>query len=361
MRTWWKILGALAAVTAVLLGAWVIVGVVSGPDRDATELVRMARRALDEVTVRGVVVTVVRTPQGEREVRAEMHRGEGRFTMRILSGDGEGVEIHRQQGAVWVEGREGQTGRRSELGEPGLRPELLERNWSFTSAGTRRVAGRTTTLVGGTGPGGSITLAIDRETGFPLHISRRDPRGKLVSETTWVEADFSAEPPPVKEPPPQAEGRHRAATTLEEARKTVEFTVYEPAWVPEGWELQGWYLHDGHRAKMVGARLSDGLRPMMIIQRAVSDEAAERPEGADRGAWRERRVRDGAPRRPEQPRRAEGREAAGPREAESGRPTHMRGSGVDASRREIDGTMVLVIGPISREERERVLDEMKAP
>lgn len=40
---------------------------------------------------------------------------------------------------------------------------------------------------------------------------------------------------------------------------------------------------------------------------------------------------------------------------------HLRGAGADASRREIDGTVVIVIGPISEQDRERVLDSMTAP
>ncbi len=373
MRGWLKILAGIAAVTAVLLIAWLVVSMTGGSRQDATELVRQARAALEDVSVQGTVLTIVRTPEGEREVRAEMHRGDGRFAMRILSGPGEGTRVRRQQGAVWVEGREGQVGRHADIGEAGLQPELLARNWHFTTAGTRRVAGRTTTLVRGSGPGGSMTMAIDRETAFPLYIGRRDPRGELVSETTWQSADFSVEPPALVEAPPGAEqGRHRKAVTLAEARAAVQFTVLEPGWAPDGWELQGWYLHHGPRAALVQARFGDGMRPMVIIQRAAGQEPPEREPGAQprpqpgaergvgRAEWRQRaqeRRAAGAdrPRRSPEPNGAE-REGRARSELE-----HLRGAGADASRREIDGTLVVVMGPISREERERVLDSMKVP
>jgi hypothetical protein len=357
------ILAAIAAVTVVLLAAWLTLRVTGGDGADATELVRQARAALGTVAVRGTVRTAVRTPDGEREVRATMHRGEGRFIMRILSGPGEGTQVHRQGEAVWIEGREGGVSRRAQIGAGELDADLLARNWDFVSAGTRRVAGRTTTLVKGSGPGGGITLAVDRETGFPLHISRTDPRGRLVSETTWLDVDFSAGPPAVvKAPPEAAGGPHRRSVTLAEARAAVEFVIYEPGWVPEGWELHGWYLHESPRMTLVQARFSDGIRPLVIIQREAGHEPRLRRAGADRPDGEQRRQRMGAGRQRdgESPRRP-GEGENQPRERPQRAPEHLRGAGADASRRQMDGTVVLVIGPISREERERVLDELKAP
>ncbi|MGI5819335.1 MAG: hypothetical protein ACOX9R_14695 [Armatimonadota bacterium] len=375
MRGWMKILGAVALVVAVLLAAGLALRFFGPPGEDATELVRRAARALEEVSVSGTMTTVIRTPDGPRTTRAQMHRGDGRFVMRFLGGPTEGTVVHRQDGAVWVEGEGGRVGRRADVGEAGLRPELLERNWTFTTAGIRRVAGRRVTMVRGEGPGGTINLALDRETGFPLHISRRDRRGELISETTWVDADFSVQPPPLSEPPPPREQRSRQAVTLQEARAAVDFTVLEPGWLPKGWELEGWYLHEGRGGRAIEARATDGLRALVIIQRSAEAAAPRREAGEgeparprDRQQTGERRGdgdgerrwdrehRDGdRPERPDRPDRPadEGRERS--------RVMHLRGAGGDAIRREIDGTIVVVIGPADAAARERILDEMQPP
>lgn len=380
MRSRWKIPGAIAIAIAVTAVAYFAVNHGRAPSVDADELVGQAARALQHTPVKGTLVTTVRTPEGvETELRAEVHRGDRRFVIRYLSGPAEGMQVHRQRGAVWVEGREEERGpRRTDIGERELQADLLRRNWDFSAIGTRRVAGRTTTLVRGTGPGGTLTLAVDRETGFPLQMSRRGPKGEWISETTWTSADFSVEPPPRIDPPERVEDRRRTPTTLEDARAAVEFTVLEPTWVPEGWELEEWYLHDRpHRpaGAMVEARYTDGLRPLAILQRMAvrPDPDAERPErDAERRERREERDRlrpdgEGRPDREERhetqqrPDRPDGpvqRDRFG--QGETG-PRHLRGIGGDASRRVIDETVVIVIGPVSEEQRERILDGMKKP
>ncbi|MFW5866490.1 MAG: sigma-E factor regulatory protein RseB domain-containing protein [Armatimonadota bacterium] len=364
MRGWMKVLGGVALVVAVLLIVGLILRYTGEPGEDATALVQQAARALDEVAVQGTVKTIVRTPDGRVETRARMHRGDGRFRMRLLSGPGEGSEVFRQGDAVWVEREGAERVRRASVGEHALRNELLERNWEFRTAGTRRIAGRRVTLVRGEGRGGSINLAIDQETGFPLHISRRDRQGKTISETTWVDADFSVQPPPKAEPPPAPrDERRRRAVSLEEAREAVSFTVLEPGWLPEGWELQGWYLLDREIGMMLQARFSDGLRSMMIIQldaegirdmmRGRVQQRRERMEGegGPRSGETRRRPRDDR-QGPPQPRR-EMRERI-----QRHGSMHMRGAGADASRRVIDGTLVVVTGPIGDDTRERVLASM---
>lgn len=361
MRGWLKVLGGIAIVAAALLVAWLAIRFMMAPGEDATELVRRASTALRQVAVKGSVRTTARTPEGERKLEAQMHRGEGRFVMRFLTGPREGTRVHRQDDAVWIEREEGRPMRRANVGGEGMGRDLLARNWTFTSAGTRRVAGRTTTLVRGTGPGGSIELAIDRETDFPLHISRRDPKGRLISETTWIEADFSVEAPPKAESPPKRDRPRRKAVTLQEARGVVDFTVHEPGWLPEGWELQGWFVHDGQRGQMVMARFSDGLRPMTVTQLSAREMVEKLNE-------RRERIEARRDRRPEasERRRSARRDAAPDREPgeavrkwiERRGSEHLRGADADASRRVIDGTIVIVIGPIGEQERERVLSSM---
>ena len=365
-RIWWKVLGVIAMVTAIALASWLVIAHVTGPVEEPDPLVRAAAQALREVSVKGTVVTVVRTPQSEREYRAEVHRGEGRTVLRYLDGPAEGMAVHRQRGAIWVEGREAEAGRgtrRAEVGERSLETDLLRRNWTFRTAGTRRVAGRSTTLVQGTGPGGSLTLAVEHETGFPLYMSRRGPDGVRISESTWLDVDFSVEPPPKLDLPEKREERRRTRTTPEEAREAVEFTVLEPTWLPDNWELRTWYLLERpHRpaAATVEARYTDGLRTLTIMQRsAVRPDADE--DRPDREAYRRERRQYREEWRSDREDRPDGpamRDHFG-----QGEPgwRQLRGIGGDASRRVIDDTIVIVMGPLSEQERERILDGMRPP
>ncbi len=357
MRGWLKILGAIAAVIAVLLAAWLVLRLTIGPGEDADVLVQQALEALKEVPVKGTVVTTVRTPDGRREVRAKMHRGDGRFMMRILSGAREGAIVVRQEGTVWMRGREGKLTRRTDIGQTGIEPKVLRNNWSFETAGTRRVARRWATFIRGYGPGGSVKLAVDRETSFPLYIARSDSHGDLISETTWREVDFSVEPPRKLKPPARREGHRHRRMSLEDVREAVAFTVHEPGWLPDGWELQAWFLHDRPVAKVVEARFSDGLRPMVILQREEPDRSGRQLADEQRRKqwkrWRDHR-REMRNRRDDQRPMPRERHGRGPLQ-------HLRGAGADASRREIDGTVVIVIAPVSADQREKVLDEMKPP
>ncbi len=362
MRTWWKILGAIAIVTAVALIAALVIGHLRGPVGDADAMVARAAGALTQTAVRGTVVTKVRTPTGEKKLRARIHRGDGRAVLEYLTGDAHGVRVHRQHGAVWVEGQPERGSRRADLRGGGLDADLLSRNWTFSTGGTRRVAGRTTTLVQGVGPGGTLTIAVDRETGFPLHMSRRGPDGAWISQTTWVEADFSVAPPPKLEPPPPREEHHRTPTTLAEARAAVKFAVLEPTWLPEGWRLQAWYLHDRARRTMVQARCTDGLRPLVIIQTKRLGLGVNGEEEDGIRDPRERRGDSGtrAQHRRDDPRmRGRGERLRVP-DPRGPAQRHMRGFGGDASRRVIGETLVVVIGSVSAADRERILDGMSA-
>ena len=372
-RVPWKIIGAAAIAIVVVVAAVAIVGDPRTPSGDADELVHQAARALRHTPVKGTLVTTVNTPQGETELTAQMHRGEGRFVIDYLSGPAEGNRVHRQRGAVWVEGQAERGPRRADVSERELRDDLLRRNWDFAITGTRRVAGRPTTVVRGTGPGGTTIMAVDRETGFPLHMSRRGRDGGLISETTWTTADFAVEAPPRIDPPDRPEGRHRAATTLQEARAAVDFTVFEPLWIPDGWELQDWYLlerpqHPG--GSVVEARYSDGIRTVAIIQRKHTPRVTDRDRPAQNGLNQDPPRRIPGSGRGERTRSVERQEqGAGQGERagwetrpdDNGAGRHMRGSGGDASRRVIDGTVIIVIGPLSEQQRDRILDEMRAP
>lgn len=371
MRSHWKIVAAVAVAVAAVVAA-VVVGDPRLRAVDADALVREAARSLRQTPVRGELVTTLQTPAGPRELRAEVHRGEGRFIISYLSGALEGTRVHRQRGAVWVEGQEGRGPRRSDVGERELHSEMLRRNWSFSAIGSRRIAGRATTVVRGIGPGGTLTMALDRETAFPLQMIRRDPDGNVISESTWTAANFAVEVPPKIDPPERRDGRYRTVTTLDEARTAVDFAVLEPTWIPEGWELQDWYLHERPRnatGAAVEAHYTDGLRSLIIIQRRAREmpERGPRPDGVEReprqdrpgrGERGERQWREGAPDRPDGPPRADGQDRPARPEGEGG-SRHMRGFAGDASRRAFDETVVIVIGPLSEQQRERILDGMQ--
>lgn len=379
----WKTAGVTAIAAAVAMLALGTTGCLEEVSNDADELVRQAARALQQTSVKGTVITTVRVPEGERQLSAEMHRGEGRFVIHYLSGPAQGTKVHRQRGIVWVEGRENdeerdrRRRRQADVGEAALEADLLRRNWSFTVVGTRQVGGRSTTVVRGTGPGGSLTMALDTTTHFPLHMSRKGPDDELISETTWTEVDFDVEPPPIVDPPERREDRRRRHVSVEEVRASVDFSVLEPTWIPAGWKLDRWYLVERPQhpmGSMVEARYSDGLRPLTVIQRGYVPRDPDR-DSTEREGPREELRQEREQRRLEHEERPgrgdppgpEGREPSPPRvtydrqEVSEMGPRHMRGVGGDASRRRIDGTMVIVIGPISEQQRERILDGMQGP
>lgn len=154
--------------------------------------------------------------------------------------------------------------------------------------------------------------------------------------------------------------------TLEAVRAAVDFEVFAPGWLPDGWELQGWYLNERRAGAMVQARFSDGLRPITIIQLSAPDLRerlqARREDRSDPGRAGDSRDADDErpPRRerPERPDRPDQPDRPARRWMEQRGARHLRGAGADASRRVIDGTMVIVSGPVSDATRERVLESM---
>jgi hypothetical protein len=118
--------------------------------------------------------------------------------------------------------------------------------------------------------------------------------------------------------------------------------------------------------KVVQARFGDGLRPMIVLQLSTRDvreglrDLRERrrertPHAGEEEPPDRRRLRepDGGPQR-------RGAVRGGPlrRWAREHAPRHLRGAGADASRRVIDGTVVIVIGPVDEKTRERMLSSM---
>jgi len=352
MRRWWTVLVALAALAVVAMAIVMALragGLVTLPGDvsiDARELVERTAAALDTVAVKGTVVTRVLTPQGLAKTRAEVHRGDGRVVIRYLSGPARGTTIYRQGDAVWARGPQGGLRRQAELGE-GWSAELLERNWHFTTVGGRRVAGRRTIVFMGRGPGGALTVAADRETSFPLSIERANPEGETLSATTWQTADFSVPAPPKPEAPPGQGGPHgrRTRVTLDEARAAADFAILGPAWLPPGFELEAWYLHEGPGGAMVEARYTDGLRPLLVLERSAAAPAGP-AAGPPRGPGGRGMGQGGGAMR------GQGGMGRGPM-------MRLRGASGDAVRRVIGDTSVVVMAPIRVEDLEHVVNSLE--
>ncbi len=353
MRRWWTILAALSALALVGIIAVMALrasGLITVPGEQtivARELVERTAAALDSVAVKGTVLTRVLTPRGLVRTRAKVHRGDGRVVIRYLSGPAKGTTIYREGSAVWARGPQGRVRRQAELGEAWSR-ELLRRNWSFATLGRRRVAGRPTIVFTGTGPGGSITVAADRETAFPLGIERRNTDGQILSTTVWQTADFSVAPPPKSEAPQRVsagQGGRRSRVTPGEARAAADFPVLEPAWLPRGFELEAWYLHRSPGGTMVEARYTDGLRPLLVLERSAS--ASPERGGARRGPGGRVMGMGRGPMR-------------GPGGAGTGAMMRLRGTGGEAVRRVIGDTAVVVMGSMRVEDLERVASSLRS-
>ncbi|MEA3403278.1 MAG: hypothetical protein U9R79_18695 [Armatimonadota bacterium] len=342
----WKIAAgvAIAAIAAVVIAT---VMRLQAPSGDAMELARSAAEALGTVAVRGVVVTEVRTPKGLTKSRAQVHRGDGHVHIEYLSGPAEGMEVRRQEDMVWARGPQGLR-RHAQVGDAGWSERLLARNWQFRVVGRGEVAGRTVRIIEGSGPGGGVRVSVDEQTSFPLAMRRTDTKGRTVSATTWEEADFSVEPPPKVELPEPAEhvkrGRRRHAMALADVRAEVTFTLLRPEWLPEGFSDEQWFLHDRPRSPIVELRYTDGLRPLLVIQRKARRDRPASEMAGPRGPRWSRTPRDG-----HEPRGRRGH----------GRMRRLRGAGGDAVQREVDGTMAVVAGPLSAAELERIADSLQ--
>ncbi|MGC9319735.1 MAG: hypothetical protein ACP5KN_17010 [Armatimonadota bacterium] len=342
-RTWKIAVGAVIA-AVVALGIAIVLRLHS-PAGDAMALARSAAEALDTVAVRGVVLTEVRTPGGVIESTARVHRGRGRVYIRYLSGPAEGMEVRRQGGLVWARSSQGLR-RRAQVGESDWRERLLARNWEFRVVGSGEVAGRPVRTIEGSGPGGGLRVSVDEQTSFPLEMRRTDRKGRTITATTWQEVEFSVAPPPKVEPPEAAEharqGRARRAMALDEIRKAVAFTLLRPRWLPGGFSDEQWFLHEHPRGHTVQLRYTDGLRPLLVIQRKAQ---GDRPGS------------DGTPRRWRGRFPQKGDEHPG--RGGDGRMRRLRGAGGDAVQREVSGTTAIVAGPLAAAELERIADSLR--
>ncbi|MCD6360952.1 MAG: hypothetical protein J7M38_08795, partial [Armatimonadetes bacterium] len=313
---------------------------------DAHALLRAAARALHETALEGTVITRVRVGDEWREAHAEVHRGEGRSRVRYLDGPARGMTLYREGRQVWATGETGRVPRALKLGaDPteALSERLMRDGYNARITGHGTVAGRPVTLVTAGGRGGRLVLGVDRETGFPLLMKRYDGEGRLRLSTVYDEVDFSAAPPePAEAPPSVRRGPRRAEhfDTLAQITDKVDFTLYRPGYVPDGYTLAGVRLQQTPRGRMVGARYTNGLQMILIVQHARNDGRI--PSGLqERMPGRVRAHRSG-------------------RESDPRGIMRLRGGMVgDALRRAMDGTQVLVMGSAPRAELVRVADSLE--
>jgi len=338
--------GVLAVLGAIGWAAWRLYAPAS--DTRAKELLRAAAQSLHHTAVQGTVITRVYLREGWREARAEVHRGGGRAQVRYLDGPAAGTTVYRQGRDVWAVSGEGAPSRRVDLpADPteALARHLLHDHYHARVVGERIIAGRPAVMIEAGGARGRVALGVDRETSFPLLMERYDADGQLRVSTVYESADFSGPPPPPVEPPEGAVRRRfggQRYNSLAEAKGKVSFTLYQPGYIPAGFELQGVHVHDGALVNLVGSRYSDGLNWFVIVQRAEREGQAE-PEPRRHGAGEHRR--DGR-----------GRHGMrGPRGM-----MHLPGGPMgDAVRRAMDGTVVLVMGSVPRDELARIADSLK--
>mgnify|MGYP001086065730 CR=1 FL=1 len=347
--------GAIVVIGTIVWGAWQMRAPASDPA--AVALMRNAAHAMREVPVKGIVTTRVLMTDGWHEAGAEIHAGHGRARVRYLSGPAEGVTLVRQGRDVWTIGPEGKGLRRVGLGADPIEHlgrEMLGKNLAARIVGEQIIAGRPTTVVSARALFGGVRMGLDRENDFPLLIERLGPEGEVRVSTVYDEADFAVEPPAVSEPP---EGARRSGhggedfTSVAQLKSQVEFTLYVPSYLPSGFDLQDRRLHRGPHSGSVALRYSDGLQNMLIVQRGVGVGTAA--DGSVREGVRDRiadrrggQTHDGSGR---------GRGARG-----NGHMMHMRGGpGGDAVRRSMDGTVVMVMGGLPKDELARVADSLK--
>ncbi len=199
-------------------------------------------------------------------------------------------------------------------------------------------------------------MGLDRENHFPLLMERFGPDGQVRVSTVYDEADFAVKPPEMSEPPEGAAHsgqRGQDFESMAQLKTQVEFTLYAPSHLPPGFELQERRLLDVPRAASVALRYSDAMHSVLIVQRGKVESAGAGADGSARERMRDRI----AERRSGRAHDGSGRER-GPRG--DGGMMHMRGGpGGDAVRRSMDGTVVMVMGGVPKDELARVADSLQ--
>ncbi|GAH67806.1 unnamed protein product, partial [marine sediment metagenome] len=252
------------------------------------ELVRDIKKARAEVSLKGELTTVVRI--GDRYVNAEatIQRGDGRLQLEFTAGKAKGVKIIEQGGSVWQIGPDGKAVRRLPRNPLDQMPPLGKKAVVSVARGARVLGRPTDNVAIKPHPQSAARVEIwaDKQTRFPLATDRYDHEGELVSSTRYTAVDFSAPAPEqVKLPKaPSGPDRLQQAEKIDKAKaaEVLGQEPLEPKYVPEGFELQGYYVHKRRRGQAVEVRYSDGVRLLNIVQIKLPGRAEMRE------AWEER-------------------------------------------------------------------------
>jgi len=128
------------------------------------------------------------------------------------------------------------------------------------------------------GAGGSRTLWIDNDTGVILHSEERNSEGELVTATVYRSIVYGKTAPPDRFFPIAPSGppvRWRPeddfafkADQPEEIHRAIGLPLREPAYIPEGFVREGYYLYKcpGCSLKTAVTRYVNGLDSLTVIQ-----------------------------------------------------------------------------------------------
>jgi len=344
---------------------------------DASQFLSQLPRARGEVNLKGKLTTSIRLGDGQTNAEATIHRGQGRMQLQFTSGRAGGVKIIEQDGAVWRLNPDGSAVRRLERNPLDVMPPS-GKNAVVTVTRGARIAGRPTdSVVVQPRPGSTarVEMWLDRETKFPLALYRYNNDGVLVSSTRYTEVDFSAPPPqPVTLPKGSDTGAQERAAVIDRAKaaQVLGRQPLEPRYLPQGFDLQGYYLHTRPRGQAVVLRYADGVRLLHVVEMKVPRLAGRSGAGVEggqaqrgrRGAlqqrWQQRRQtpgenqpQAGRPRAGQQPAMTQGQAGGWGQEVMLSR---LRGKII---RFRVDDLMIAVAGDIQVHELRKVADSMR--
>lgn len=252
------------------------------------ELLRGMRQARQSATLEGKVAISVRVRDKLMKAEANIKRGPGVVHLEYESGRFANWKIIEQNGMVWRVGPDGKPQAWEYGVEPGGGGLPMRPNLKVVYVGGGLVAGRQVERYKVEAPHGGrarVEIAVDRDTRYPLRLSRYDTRGQLVSESVYGSVNYTAAAPKALPVPKVAtERRHdmggRRGASEQELVKALGGPLLKPTYVPEGFQLRGTFRHDTPRRTLAEMRYSDGLRTLSVLQ-------ANRPSAQERREWQQ--------------------------------------------------------------------------
>lgn len=337
------------------------------------ELLMGMRQARQSATLEGKVAISVRVRDKLVKAEANIRRSPGIVHLDYESGRFANWKIIEQNGMVWRVGPDGKPQTWEYGVEPGGGGLPMRPNLKVLYVGGGRIAGRQVDRYKVEVPQGGrsrVEIAVDRDTRYPLRLSRYDGRGQLVSESTYESVNYSAAAPKALPVPEVATERRRdmggrRGVSEQELVKLLGGPLLKPSSVPDGFQLRGTFRHDTPRRTLAELRYSDGLRTLLVLQ-------AKLPSAAERAQWQQQKgVQPEQRRRQWQKRRDEGQGRGGLRQPDVDRPGPRRG-GLDQgmSRSGLRGhvvrerrgdRMVIVTGDLEPEQLQKVMDSVPFP